>query len=113
MDFLDMLVREPQRIQNMRKYLKKHNITHLAVYGDNAILKTVVPLLKQAGVKLDYIVENAKKSEHCDTVYQRSITEFPDTQLILIADMTYTEKIREKLPSLTEIPFCTMNELFA
>ncbi|MBE6848550.1 MAG: ABC transporter ATP-binding protein [Ruminococcus sp.] len=113
MDFLDMLVREPQRIQNMRKYLKKRDITHLAVYGDNAILKTVVPLLKQAGVKLDYIVENVKKSEHCDTVYQRSITEFPDTQLILIADMMYTEKIQEKLPSLTEIPFCTMNELFA
>lgn len=112
-DFLDELVRYPEKTEHMCSYLKERNITHIAVYGENALLKTIVPLLRQAGITLDYVVENLPKSEYCDTIYRRSLEDFPETQMILIADMIYTEKIREKLLDLTEIPCCSMQELFA
>ncbi len=111
--FLSELVQHPEKIEHMRTYLKERDIRNVAIYGDNALLNTIVPLLKQEGIQIDYVIENAKKSPHCDTVYSRSLEQFPETKLILIADMIYTEKIRTKLTNLTEIPCCSLQELFA
>ncbi len=111
--FLRELVLHPEKIEHMRTYLKERDVRNVAIYGDNALLNTIVPLLKQEGIQIDYVIENAKKSQHCDTVYSRSLEQFPETTLILIADMIYTEKIRTKLTTLTEIPCCSLQELFA
>lgn len=113
MKFLKSLVLEPEKVDGMRAYLKKHDITHIAFYGQTALLNTIASLLQSEDVKIDYIVENIDKSNICDTIYNRSLEEFPQTQLIIIADMMHTDVIRQKLKKLTDIPSCSLDELFS
>lgn len=113
MKFLKALVLKPEKVDGMRAYLKKHNIKHIAFYGQTALLNTIASLLQRENVKIDYIVENINKSNICDTIYNRSLEEYPQTQLIIIADMVYTEAIRRKLKTLTDIPSCSLEELFS
>lgn len=113
MKFLKSLVLEPEKVDGMRAYLKKHDITHIAFYGQTALLNTIASLLQSEDVKIDYIVENIDKSNICDTIYNRSLEEFPQTQLIIIADMMHTDVIRQKLKKLTDIPSCSLEELFS
>ncbi len=109
---LQELVLYPEKIQNMECYFQEREITHIAVYGETLILKTIVPLIQRAGVKLDYMVENRKKSNYCEKVYPRTIEEFPDTQMILIGDVRNTPRIRSRLERLTKIPSCAIMDLF-
>lgn len=113
MEFLKSLVLKPEKVDGMRAYLKKHDITHIAFYGQTALLNTIASLLQSENVKIDYIVENIDKSNICDTIYKRSLEEFPQTQLIIIADMVHTDVIRQKLKKLTDIPSCSLDELFS
>ncbi len=113
LDFQKQLLLEPERIAHMQSYLRERNITHLAIYGETALLQSVVPMLRSEGVTIDYVVENYRRSAYSNTIHPRSLEQFPETQLILIADMVFTDRIAAKLPALTDIPFCTMEELFA
>lgn len=113
MKFLQDLVLYPEKKGHMYAYLRERNITNVAVYGENAIMQTVAPLLKEAGIHIDYVIENCASCNYCDTIYPRTLEEFPETQLILIADVIFTDRIRTKLADLTEIPCCSLEELFA
>lgn len=113
MKFLDELVQNPDMIDGMRAYLHKYAITHVAFYGETALAKTIFSLLQREGITVDYVVENLKKSNYCDVIYSRNLEQFPETQHIVIVDMIYTEKIREKLQRLTKIPCCSLWELFS
>ena len=111
--FLDELVLKSDKIDGMRAYIKKHNITHIAFYGETMLLNTIAPLLQRENVEIDYVVENRNESSICDTIYNRSLEKYPETQLIIIADMVHTEVIRQKLKKLTDIPSCSLGELFS
>ncbi len=110
--FQQDLILHPEKIGNLKTDLQRRNITHVALYGETLILKTIVPLLQEAGVVVDYMVENRRNSAYSKTVYPRSLQEYPETQLIIIADMLSDQQIRKKLDKLTDIPHCTIPELF-
>ncbi len=112
MEIFRDLILHPEKIGNLEAYMKHHKITHAALYGETMILKTIVPLLERAGVTVDYVVENRKSSSYSDTVYPRSLEEYPETQLIVIGDVRNTEIIKKKLEKLTTISFCSIQELF-
>lgn len=111
--FLRELILYPEKQIKMKEYIKNNNISHIAIYGENTILKTIVPLLEKEKVKIDYIIENLKTSDYCEKVYPRTLEKFPETQMILIADMIFTERIHNKLLNLTNIPNISLNELFS
>lgn len=111
--FLRELILYPEKQTKMIKYIKDNNISHIAIYGENTILKTIVPLLEKQEVKIDYIIENLNKSDYCEKIYPRTLEKFPETQIILIADMIFTEKIHNKLLKLTDIPIVNLDELFS
>lgn len=112
-DFMSDIIIHSEKVQYMRKYMKKRNIKHIALYGETAVLKTIVPLLKSENIIIDYMIENAKKSAYCEKVYNRDTKMFPKTQLILITDMFFSDRIRKKLKEITKIPCCTLQELFS
>ncbi len=112
LEIMQDLILHPEKIGNLAKYFKSRDITHIALYGETAILRTIVPLIKEAGVQIDYVVENRKASAYSDTLYPRSLQTYPDTQLIVIADVRMTEEIKKKLAGLTEIPYCAIRDLF-
>lgn len=75
------------------------------------VLKTIAVLLKDAGVSVDYLLENGKKSsEYAKTIHSRDIHKYPDTQCILIGDVRFEEKILEKVHKRTKIPVITISE---
>lgn len=112
LEILQDLVLHPEKIGNLREYFQSRNITHIALYGETSILRTIVPLLKEAGVTIDYVVENRKASAYSETLYPRSLEQYPETQMLLIADVRLTEEIRKKLAKLTKIPCCSIQDLF-
>ncbi len=112
LEIMQDLVLHPEKIGNLKQYFQSRKITNVALYGETTILKTIVPLLKEAGVRINYVVENRKTSAYSDTLYPRSLETYPDTQLIVIADVRMTAEIKKKLARLTEIPCCAISELF-
>ena len=112
LSLLDELVLHPEHVAHMQQYLKEREIRRVAFYGDTAVLDFLIPLLEREQIGVDYIVENTAESRHCDTVIPRGTQEFPETQLIIISDMFFTDRIAGKLPDLTQIPFCSIHALF-
>ena len=110
-DILNEMVLHPETVDQFKAYFRDKHITHLAIYGESMVLKTIAVLLKDAGVSVDYLLENGKKSsEYAKTIHSRDIHKYPDTQCILIGDVRFEEKILEKVHKRTKIPVITISE---
>ena len=110
-DILNEMVLHPETVDQFKAYFQDKHITHLAIYGESMVLKTIAVLLKDAGVSVDYLLENGKKSsEYAKTIHSRDIHKYPDTQCILIGDVRFEEKILEKVHKRTKIPVITISE---
>ena len=110
-DILNEMVLHPETVDQFKAYFQDKHITHLAIYGESMVLKTIAVLLKDAGVSVDYLLENGKKSsEYAKTIHSRDIHKYPDTQCILIGDVRFEEKIPEKVHKRTKIPVITISE---
>lgn len=105
------MVLHPETVDQFKAYFQDKHITHLAIYGESMVLKTIAVLLKDAGVSVDYLLENGKKSsEYAKTIHSRDIHKYPDTQCILIGDVRFEKNILEKVHKRTKIPVITISE---
>ncbi len=110
-DILNEMVLHPETVDQFKAYFQDKHITHLAIYGESMVLKTISVLLKDAGVSVDYLLENGKKSsEYAKTIHSRDIHKYPDTQCILIGDVRFEKNILEKVHKRTKIPVITISE---
>lgn len=110
-DILNEMVLHPETVDQFKAYFQDKHITHLAIYGESMVLKTIAVLLKDAGVSVDYLLENGKKSsEYAKTIHSRDIQKYPDTQCILIGDVRFEKNILEKVHKRTKIPVITISE---
>lgn len=110
-DILNEMVLHPETVDQFKAYFQDKHITHLAIYGESMVLKTIAVLLKDAGVFVDYLLENGKKSsEYAKTIHSRDIHKYPDTQCILIGDVRFEKNILEKVHKRTKIPVITISE---
>ncbi|MDY6144487.1 MAG: ABC transporter ATP-binding protein [Ruminococcus callidus] len=110
-DILNEMVLHPETVDQFKAYFQDKHITHLAIYGESMVLKTIAVLLKDAGVSVDYLLENGKKSsEYAKTIHSRDIHKYPDTQCILIGDVRFEKNILEKVHKRTKIPVITISE---
>ncbi len=109
--FLRMLS-EPACKQNFMQYFKEREITHIAVYGENAVYQAVSQWLSEAGVRVDYIVEDANRSKQNEIrVVPRKSPSYPETRMFLIADLYNAASIKNKLRNLTNVPHYTVQDL--
>lgn len=110
-DILNEMVLHPETIDQFKAYFQDKQITHLAIYGESMVLKTIAVLLKEAGISVDYLLENEKKSSpYAKTIHSRDIQKYPDTQCILIGDVRFEKNILEKVHKRTKIPVITISE---
>lgn len=110
-DILNEMVLHPETVDQFKAYFQDKQINHLAIYGESMVLKTIAVLLKDAGVSVDYLLENGKKSsEYAKTIHSRDIHKYPDTQCILIGDVRFEKNILEKVHKRTKIPVITISE---
>lgn len=70
-----------------------HNI---AIYGDTEITKILIRILFNSPVTIEYIVENVQNNREI-TTYPRTLREYPNVDLLLIADIAEYDKILAKL----------------
>ena len=78
---------------------------HIAIYGDTEITKVLCKVLEnEAEIIIDYIVENANNPIQGIKTINRSDTEYPDCDLMLIADIYYYKEIKAKLEKM-KVPF--------
>ncbi len=112
-DFMAGLIDYPERIDHMRSYIKEHGIKNIALYGETLITRTLISMMEKEGVTVDYVIENRKNSDCCETIYPRDLEKIPETGLILIMDMSHTEQIRKRIEGMTDIPCCSVEELFS
>lgn len=77
---------------------------HIAIYGDTEITKVLCKILKDTEVKIDYIVENAAKPVSGFKTVNRNPADYPDCDVMLIADIYYYNEIKTKLEKL-QVPF--------
>ena len=105
------MVLHPETVDQFKAYFQDKHITHLAIYGESMVLKTITVLLKEAGISVDYLLENEKKSSpYAKTIHSRDIQKYPDTQCILVGDVRFEPQILEKVKKCTNIPVVTISE---
>ena len=110
-EILNEMVLHPETVDQFKTYFQDKQITHLAIYGESMVLKTITVLLKEAGISVDYLLENEKKSSpYAKTIHSRDIQKYPDTQCILIGDVRFEKNILEKVHKRTKIPVITISE---
>lgn len=98
-DYLKELLVRPEKTNNIFLFFLKNNISHCAFYGASEICRTLIPIFQnRAGICIDYIVEDLKEKTLFDVpVISRNAPSYPATQVMIIADVMSTGKIKEKL----------------
>ncbi len=86
----------------------KNGYKHIAIYGDTEICKALVAALADSDVKIDYIVENANRPVGDIPTLTRGGVQYPDTDIMLIADIYNYNSISVKLERL-HLPFPICN----
>ena len=92
-------------------FMQRHNYKSCAVYSTCYPIQYILEAFR-GKIKIDYIIEDNRKSFEGIACFGRDQMPYPDTQVILIADMLMEEKIREKFrKNGIEIPCCGMKAL--
>lgn len=82
--------------------------THIAIYGDTEITKVLAHILRGTSVTIDYIVENAAKPFPGIKTVNRNPADYPNCDLMLVADVFAWQDIKKKLEKL-RLPFPFVN----
>lgn len=77
---------------------------HIAIYGDTEITKVLCNILVGTVVTIDYIVENGDKPIQGIKTVNRNLTQYPNCDLMLIADIASWPDIKAKLEKM-KVPF--------
>lgn len=93
------------QLQNL--FLTK-SYKHIAIYGDTEITKVLLHILKNTDIVVDYIVENASKPVPGVKTKNRNPADYPDCDIMLIADIASYGDIKTKLEKL-KVPFPFVN----
>lgn len=92
-------------------FMQRHNYKSCAVYSTCYPIQYILEAFR-GKIKIDYIIEDNRKSFEGIACFGRDQMPYPDTEVILIADMLMEEKIREKFrKNGIEIPCCGMKAL--
>lgn len=85
-------------LDRAEKFFKDSHYTRCAFYGLSEVAKFYLELLPEWGIEIDYIVEiygsdNWKKIP----VLSRNLKNYPDTQVMIVADVINLNLVKEKL----------------
>ena len=92
--------------EKLQNALFKNGFEHIAIYGDTEITKALIKALKRTSIVIDYLVENSSKPVSGIKTINRSDTEYPNCDVMLIADIYYYKDIKAKLEKMkVSFPF--------
>lgn len=112
-DYFKYLLENQDKATALVSYLIDHEYFNCAFYGCSQIALYYVDSIKKYGIKVDYIIENlTTKQFHGIPIVRRDAPNYPDTDIIIIADAINFELIRSKLQNKTTIPYTDIYEIF-
>ena len=91
-------------IFQIQNELVKKGYRHISIYGDTEITKVLCSVLKDTAISIDYIVENASNPVLGFKTLNRNPADYPDCDVMLIADIYNFKDIKAKLEKL-KVPF--------
>ena len=104
-NYMKNLVIDGWKVYCARAFFKKNGFEYCAFYGLNEISKMYMTLFKEWGIKIDYVIEETRAKQWGDVpCIKRSSLNYPSTQIMIIADLMETEKIRQKLKRM-KVPY--------
>lgn len=90
--------KDTDKTDEIREFFRRNNFDHCAFYGITEISSFYAEKFPDWGISVDYFVEETESLLiNKVPVVKRSVPEYPDTQVMIIADIMNTDKIREKL----------------
>ena len=101
------------------RFCYKKQIRTIGLYAQNRITSYLRPILEEAGIHVRFIVENLPKSEQEKmkdfpqpfTLLSRSAEQYPETDAILVADVTAPNTIAAACRKRTAVPVYTVYDL--
>ena len=94
--------------------MEKHNFRSCALYGITQIAVFLYDYLRKFKIDINYMVENGQgKTWKEIPCYSRNITNYPKTDIIIIADVISYDKIKEKIEKTSKIPTINIYELIS
>lgn len=82
----------------IRNFMKEKQFEHCSFYGLNELSKFFIKIFRRWGIRVDYVIEDTKISRYEDIpCIARREKYYPETQVIIVADVSYTDRIKEKL----------------
>lgn len=95
--------------KNIVKALLSKGYKHIAIYGDSEITKVLCNVLGGGtDISIDYIVENSSKPVPGIKTVDRNLANYPDCDVMLVADVYGYSGIKDKLEKL-KVPFPFFN----
>lgn len=101
------------------RFCYKKQIRTIGLYAQNRITLYLRPILEEAGIHVRFIVENLPKSEQEKmkdfpqpfTLLSRGVKQYPETDAILVADVTVPDAIVAACRKRTTVPVYTVYDL--
>ena len=111
--FQELLLNE-DKLKKIINYMEKHNFRSCALYGITQIAVFLYDYLRKFKIDINYMVENGQgKTWKEIPCYSRNITNYPKTDIIIIADVISYDKIKEKIEKTSKIPTINIYELIS
>ncbi len=96
-------------LQKAKEFCEEHGIRHAAFWGDFIITKSLIPLLREAGVTPDYIICNW--NHHTLDKVIRTTDPYPSTDAIFVCDILKYENRSKYIHSRCDIPVYSVGEI--
>ncbi len=99
-EYMKNLLMNRDNMEKIKNFFMKNYYSRCAFYGLTELSKLFIFLFKQWGISIDYVVENSTQKEFAGIkIIKRSEPSYPDTEVMIIADVVSYKKIKEKLAS--------------
>lgn len=106
----NLLLCDENICQNFVKEFINKGYYHISIYGDTEITKVLLHILKKSSIKVDYVVESAAHPIDGVVTVDRSLTNYANCDVMLIADIYNYQDIKDKLERL-KVPFPCINAM--
>lgn len=109
--FQDLLLHE-EKLERLANHLRNSGCHSCAFYGISQITVFLIEYLPRLEIAVNYVVENrSEKTWKGIPCYDRNLSDYPEADIIIIADALNYDTIREKLKGRTDIPVTDVYEL--
>ncbi|SEQ15284.1 hypothetical protein [Butyrivibrio sp. TB] len=106
---LKIWMKKRNQEKSIGDYLKKHRITHVAIYGNGEMGMLLCEELEHDKIRIDYIIDQS--STRSDYTIVKCDNTMPVTDAIIVTPYLEYDQIFEKLSSFTDAEIVSLEDI--